>query len=159
MRRLETRSAGSAAPAPAPFLEGSCRLAFFSAEPIAHRGRGRERERPIQWLSVFPLFLNPKVETCLGTCTSSGGGRLWLFFFFLPLFFFFFLRWMTEVFYCEVGKNCQFRWSTDSFSSLSIRLFFNNQQLRAERHLPQGSRDSTETSLLVFHFSCPSCVW
>lgn len=135
-RRLETRSADCCTRAllSYPSWKKAAGWLFFLLNLLLTGGRGRERERLIQWMSVFSLFLNPKVETCLGSCTSSGGGCLCLVFFSFPSFFL--MRWMAEVLYCELGKNCQFRWSTESSSSLCIRFFFNKQQLTAERRAP-----------------------
>lgn len=121
-------------PALIPFLEESCRLAFFSAEPIAHRGQ-REGEGKTDTVNVCVLpFPKSQSRNMSGELHKQRRRVLVSLFFSFPSFFL--MRWMAEVFYCELGKNCQFRWSTESSSSLCIRFFFNKQQLTAERRAP-----------------------
>lgn len=143
-------------PALIPFLEESCRLAFFSAEPIAHRGQ-REGEGKTDTVNVCVLpFPKSQSRNMSGELHKQRRRVLVSGFFFLsPLFFL--MRWMAEVFYCELGKNCQFRWSTESSSSLCIRFFLKSPHSRKESTFHRD-RDIAEASLLLFHFSCPSCV-
>lgn len=156
MRWLETRSAdcctcSSWSTAPIPSLGESCRLVLFCSTYCSQGAEGGRRKDQYSEC-LFSLFLNPKVETCLGNYTSSGGGCLCLFFFFsFP--FIFLMRWMAEVFCCELGKNCQFRWSTDSISSLCIRFFFNKQQLTAEGRAPSIGTGTPLKPVCLFSIS------
>lgn len=66
---------------------------------------------------------------------------------------------MAEVFCCELGKNCQFRWTKDSFSSFCIIYFFNKQQLTVERRAPYRGTGTPLKAVCLFSISLVPAVF